>query len=120
MDDQSKQFLSTNVSAPHHRKAIALLVIAVIVFGILILAYALQTQPTSQVPVNTSTSIFTSDMNIAEKKATVLGIVSNAPTTPLTPEVKRDILQEFGGEKTAQYSFTPAEKQAILDAMNKK
>ncbi len=62
-----------------------------------------------------------SDISLSKKKAELLDLVAKTSTSSsLTPEVKKDILQEFGGENTAKYNFTPAEKQAVLDALNKK
>lgn len=57
---------------------------------------------------------------LTEKKAEMLEIVSNAKTVPLSGKQKAEILQNFGGDKTTQYNFTPAEQEQILRALNGK
>ena len=56
----------------------------------------------------------------AEKKAEMLKVVNSAEAIPLSEKQKIDILNTFGGSNTAEYNFTPAEKDKILRALNAK
>ena len=80
--------------------------------------YAPSNPNTSGESESSNTSPFSTGQSVAETKATLLTIVTHASTTPLSQATKASILREFGGSRTAQYHFTPAELKIILSALN--
>jgi hypothetical protein len=99
--NQSKTFLS-------EKKQRMVAVVAVVVALVLVVAYS-----SSNVPS-------TSKMTTEQKKEAIMALVSKANSTPLTLAQKQSVFQELKGANAEQYQLTPAEKTAILKALNKK
>ena len=92
MAEFSQEFLTTDISHPHHRKAIATLIVAVVIFGIAIAAYSLR--PKAVVP-----DVSPPDFNVLTQNekvqaiAELKAVVSNSP--PLTDLEKTKAIQEL-------------------------
>ncbi len=110
MQIREQNFLSNDFSKPHHRKAIAALIVAVLVFGVLIVAYLLRpaVTPTVQVappldPIAVRQALLSQPnppANLTSAEITTRQKLLTAPNPPskLTPEqikVRQGILSNI-------------------------
>ena len=76
----AEDFLSNNVAAPHHRKAIGALIASVVIFGIVLAVYFLRPE-VEPVPINQPVGWTSAD---AEAKQGVVDSISTRTAAVLT------------------------------------
>jgi len=105
MADVSYDFLSNDLSRPHHRKVIAVLVVTVLVFGGLIWVYLSRSTETSLTPINEQDQM----------RAEVLSTLRNASTPPPSVAEIDQMLSTL--KKSEAAPPTDAERADVLERL---